>query len=204
LVQSLAVPKPDKSLHPTKSEADSVTSRGHLGPSAVVVSGGKQYRVVPGSRILVDRLAAEPGSAVKVGRVLLFSDADGLKVGRQADGIDIDAKVLDHRRGPRTESLRYKSKKRVRVHHGGRAHLTALEIIAVGGIGLEKEEAAVDTAKPKRGRAKAQPKSKAGGKAEAAQPVEATEPTEVVATEGEVTEEAPKRTTRRRAKKETE
>src|SRR5437868_1488277 len=170
LVQSLAVPKPDKSLHPTKSEADSVTSRGHLGPSAVVVSGGKQYRVVPGSRILVDRLAAEPGSAVKVGRVLLFSDADGLKVGRQADGIDIDAKVLDHRRGPRTESLRYKSKKRVRVHHGGRAHLTALEIIAVGGVEAptregEKEGTAEET-KPRR-KAKAAPRKTPVAKAEA-------------------------------------
>src|SRR5207247_2427545 len=44
LVQSLAVPKPDSST------------------SAVVVSGGKQYRVAPGDRILVDRLAAEPGA----------------------------------------------------------------------------------------------------------------------------------------------
>src|SRR5882672_2062782 len=119
LVQSLAVPKPDSSL------------------SAVIVSGGKQYRVAPGDRILVDRLAAEPGSSVKLGRVLLFSNGDEIKVGNPAvEGLDVEAKVLAHRRGPRTESLRYKSKKRVRVHHGGRSHLTALEIIAVGGIGL--------------------------------------------------------------------
>ena len=85
LVQSLAVPKPDGS------------------PSAVIVSGGKQYRVVPGDRILVDRLAAEPGSALKLGPVLLFSDAEGVKVGNPAvDGLDVDAKVLAHRRGPRT------------------------------------------------------------------------------------------------------
>jgi large subunit ribosomal protein L21 len=180
LVQSLAVSKPDTSA------------------SAIVVSGGKQYRVVPGDRILVDRLAAEPGSAVKLGRVLLFSDAEGLKVGRQADGLDVDAKVIAHRRGPRIESIRYKSKKRVRVHHGGRAHLTALEIIAVGGVGLEteKEEEVEETAKPKRGRAKAEPKKKAAPKAKA----EAAEPAEVE----ETTEEAPKKTTRRRAKKETE
>ncbi|TMB87138.1 MAG: hypothetical protein E6J37_11235 [Chloroflexi bacterium] len=37
--------------------------------SAVVVSGGKQYRVAPGDKILVDRLAAEPGSSVKLGRL---------------------------------------------------------------------------------------------------------------------------------------
>src|SRR5947208_4478956 len=142
LVQSPAVPKPDSSL------------------SAVIVSGGKQYRVVPGDRILVDRLVAEPGASVKLGRVLLFSNGDDLKVGHQVGDLDVDAKVIAHRRGPRVESLRYKSKKRVRVHHGGRAHLTALEIIAIGGVGLEKEEKEVmsKTAKPK-GRAKAAPRA---------------------------------------------
>jgi len=111
------VPKPDGSL------------------SAVVVSGGKQYRVAPGDKILVDRLAAEPGSSVKLDRVLLVHDGSDIKVGAPAvDGIDVDAKVLAHSRGPRIETLRYKSKKRVRVHRGGRADYTALEILAVGGL----------------------------------------------------------------------
>src|SRR6266566_4244625 len=172
LVQSLAVPKPDSSL------------------SAVIVSGGKQYRVAPGDRILVDRLVAEPGASVKLGRVLLFSDGNEIKVGSPAvDGLDVDARVIRHERGPRLESLRYKSKKRVRVHRGGRAHLTALEIIAVGGIGvqtIEKEEPETK-AKPK-GRAKPAPRKKAAAKAEVAE--ENTEP--VV----EKKAEAPKETSR--------
>ena len=103
--------------------------------SAVVVSGGKQYRVAPGDQILVDRLAAEPGSSVKLGRVLLLRDGSEIKLGAPGiDGIDVEAKILAHRRGPRIESLRYKSKKRVRVHRGGRADLTAIEILAVGGL----------------------------------------------------------------------
>ena len=176
LVQSLAVPKPDSSL------------------SAVIVSGGKQYRVAPGDQILVDRLAAEPGSSVKLGRVLLVNDGSEIRVGSPAiDGLDVDAKVVAHRRGPRVESIRYKSKKRVRVHHGGRAHLTALEIIAIGGVGLEKKEKEVTskTAKPK-GRAKA-PK-KAATKAEAVEEIPVAE--ETVAA-------PPKKATRRTAKKET-
>src|SRR5438132_14223664 len=178
LVQSLAVPKPDSSL------------------SAVVVSGGKQYRVAPGDRSLVDRIAAEPGASVKLGRVLLFSDGNEIKVGNPAiEGLDVDAKVIAHRRGPRIESLRYKSKKRVRVHAGGRAHLTALEIIAVGGGGLvveEKEETA-RAVKPK-GRAKAAARKRVATKAE------------VVAAERVVEEKVeapPKKPTRRTAKKET-
>ena len=134
------------------------------------MSGGKQYRVALGDRILVDRLAAEPGSSVKLGRVLLFSDGDEVRVGNPViDGLDVDAKVLAHPRGPRIESLRYKSKKRVRVHRGGRADLTALEIIAVGGVGLETATEAEEKAeaKPKRGGRKAAPKKSAEPKAEA-------------------------------------
>jgi large subunit ribosomal protein L21 len=143
LVQSLAVPKPDASL------------------SAVIVSGGKQYRVAPGDQILVDRLAAEPGSSLKLGRVLLLRNGDDIKVGSPAiDGLDVEVKVLAHRRGPRIESLRYKSKKRVRVHHGGRADLTALQIIAVGGLTGDTKTEKPEAAKPKT-KAKAEPKKKA-------------------------------------------
>ena len=185
LVQSLAVPKPDSSA------------------SAVVISGGKQYRVTPGARILVDRLAAEPGSSVKVGRVLLFSDGKETKVGAQVGGLEVDARVIAHRRGPRIESIRYKSKKRVRVHHGGRAHLTALEIVAVGGVGLETQEKEEEQAKPKGGRggrAKAAPQKKAVAKtvAKTAAKAEAAEP------EIEEEPEAPKKPARRRTKRETE
>ena len=159
-----------------------------------MVSGGKQYRVAPGDRILVDRIGAEPGASVKLGRVLLFSGEDGVKVGNPGvDGLDVDAKVIRHERGPRTESIRYKSKKRVRVHHGGRSHLTALEIIAVGGVGLPaKEEEEGD--KPKKGRAKAAPKKKPAAKAQAK--AEAPEP----AAEAEEPVEKPKRTARRTKK----
>ena len=138
--------------------------------SAVVVTGGKQYRVAPGDQILVDRIAAEPGSTVKLGRVLLLNDGGEVKVGSPAvDGLDVDAKVLAHRRGPRVEGIRYKSKKRVRVHHGGRAHLTALQIIAVGGVGVatapaEAPEGGGEEA-PKKGRAKAAPRKPAAEKA---------------------------------------
>lgn len=160
MVQSLAVPKPDSSL------------------SAVVVSGGKQYRVAPGDKILVDRLSAEPGSSLKLGRVLLLRNGDEITVGSPGvDGLDVEVKVLQHRRGPRLESIRYKSKKRVRVHHGGRADLTALEIIAVGGFTGETKTKAVTTADAKaKVKAPAKPRAKAGVKVEAAAPVEENKP----------------------------
>jgi large subunit ribosomal protein L21 len=125
LVECFAVPKPDGSL------------------SAIVVSGGKQYRVAPGDQVLVDRLAADPGSSVKLGRVLLLHEGDKIEVGAPGiEGLVIEAKVLAHRRGPRIEVLRYKSKKHVRVHRGARADLTALEILP---FGREKKDEETET-----------------------------------------------------------
>jgi large subunit ribosomal protein L21 len=154
--------------------------------SAVIVSGGKQYRVAPGDHILVDRLSAEPGSSLKLDRVLLFRNGDDIKVAaNELDGLDVEVKVLAHRRGPRIESLRYKSKKRVRVHRGGRADLTALEIIAVGGITGEKTET----------KTAAKPKAKAGApkkKAVTAAKAQVEEP------KGKVEETKPKRAPRKK------
>ena len=118
--------------------------------------------MAPGDHILVDRITAEPGSSLKLGRVLLFNHGGETKIGTPAvDGIDVEVKVLAHRRGPRLESLRYKSKKRVRVHHGGRADLTALEIIAVGGITAEPEKEVASKEKPAKAKAPAKPRARA-------------------------------------------
>ncbi len=168
------------------------------------MSGGKQYRVSPGDRILVDRLSDELGASIKLGRVLLVSDGDGPRLGKALEGVEVDAKVIGHPRGPRTEGIRYKSKKRVRVHHGGRSHLTALEIIAVAGVGVpavEEEEAKSDSKRKGRAAGRAQgapvktaPRKKAEPKAEA-KPAAAEEEAEPA-----VTEKKPAR--RRSAKKE--
>ena len=114
--------------------------------TAVVVSGGKQYRVSAGDQVLVGRVKAEVGTELVFDRVLLHIDGDEVKVGTPAiEGLTVTAKVLQHSRGPRIEVLRYKSKKRVRVHKGARADYTTIAILAVGD---QKAETAEKKAKP--------------------------------------------------------
>jgi large subunit ribosomal protein L21 len=124
--------------------------------TAVVVSGGKQYRVSAGDQVLVGRVKAEVGSELVFDRVLLHVDGDQVKVGTPGiEGLTVTARVLQHSRGPRIEVLRYKSKKRVRVHKGARADYTSIEILAVGDQKAEKAEKAkpAKAAKAKAGKA---------------------------------------------------
>ena len=101
--------------------------------TAIVVAGGKQYRVAAGDQVLVGRLKAEVGAELVLDRVLLHVDGQEVKVGNPGiEGLTVTAKVLRHSRGPRIEVLRYKSKKNVRVHKGARADYTAIEVLAIG------------------------------------------------------------------------
>lgn len=138
--------------------------------SAVIVSGGKQYRVSPGDRILVDRMAGDPGSEVTLDRVLMLADGDDVKVGVPAvDGVTVTARVIGPARGPKIDVLRYKSKKRVRVHRGARADLTALEILTVGGRDAgtrEKGRTADKTAEKKADKPGKAEKAEGAGKTE--------------------------------------
>jgi large subunit ribosomal protein L21 len=81
----------------------------------------------------VDRLKAEAGSELTLERVLLIADGTTTKVGlHELQGQTVQVRVIGHPRGPKIDVLRYKSKKRVRVHRGARADLTALEILGIG------------------------------------------------------------------------
>lgn len=107
-----------------------------------MVSGGKQYRVSPGDQILVDRVAAEPGAELRLDRVLMLADGDSVKVGAEVAGEVVTARVVGHRRGPKIDVIRYKPKKRVRVHRGARADLTAIEIVSFGAAPEKRSGAA--------------------------------------------------------------
>ena len=146
-----------------------------------MVSGGKQYRVAPGDRILVDRLAAETGSELTLDRVLMLADGDEVKVGLPGvEGATVLARVIGPAKGPKIDVLRYKSKKRVRVHRGARAYLTALEILQVAGkparkaAPVEGTEAEAET-KPKKAAA-AKPKAAAKPRAAKKPAAEKEEP----------------------------
>lgn len=119
--------------------------------SAVIVSGGKQYRVAAGDRVLVDRVAAEPGAELVLDHVLMATDGKTVDVmPNDLDGVVVRALVLAHQRGPKVDVIRYKAKKRVRVRRGSRAELTALEILTVGAPRESKKGSSRSRSRPRK------------------------------------------------------
>ena len=107
---------------------------------AIVESGGKQYRAVEGSTIDVDRLAFEAGKKFDFERVLLMADEDLIMVGTPTvDEITVSATVVDHVKGPKVISFKYRPKKRIRVKGGHRHFYTRLMIDFIGKPGEERK-----------------------------------------------------------------
>jgi large subunit ribosomal protein L21 len=107
---------------------------------AIVESGGKQYRAVEGSTIDVDRLAFEVGKKFDFERVLLMADEDVIMVGTPTvSEITVSATVVDHVKGPKVVSFKYRPKKRIRVKGGHRHFYTRLMIDFIGKPGEERK-----------------------------------------------------------------
>lgn len=158
---------------------------------AIVESGGKQYRAVEGSTVDVDRLAHEVGTSFDFERVLLMADGDAVSVGTPTvGGIVVSATVVDHIKGPKVLSFKYRPKKRIRVRGGNRAHLTRLMIDFIGLAGGDRKEAPAKAEKPARTKkeaAKPSEEKKAKPKSAATKKTE-TKKTETKKTETKKTE----------------
>jgi large subunit ribosomal protein L21 len=97
---------------------------------AIVKTGGKQYRVEPGQRLLVERLAADEGATVQLEPILFRSDdavfdRDGLA------SVRVEARVVGHERGPKLRVFKFKPKRGYKRRTGHRQELTRLEITQV-------------------------------------------------------------------------
>jgi len=94
---------------------------------AIVRTGGKQYRVEKGQRLLVERMAAEQGSEVALEPLMLRSEETVLD--QQALGsVKVTAKVLAHVRGEKLRVFKFKPKRGYRRRTGHRQDLTQIEV----------------------------------------------------------------------------
>jgi large subunit ribosomal protein L21 len=101
---------------------------------AIIESGGKQQRAVPGETLRVERLDAEVGTSVRLDRVMLVSRDGQVSVGRPyIDGASVTATVTAQDRAPKVLVFKKKKRKGYRRTKGHRQSFTALLVEAIEG-----------------------------------------------------------------------
>jgi large subunit ribosomal protein L21 len=146
---------------------------------AVVTTGGKQYRVEAGGELVLERLAADPGSAVTFDRVLLVADGDSVTVGTPTvDGATVTGTVLAEALGPKLRIFKFKQKVKYRRTRGHRQHLTRVRIdeIKAAGRSAKAASTADEAPKPRRSRKPAAAKTDAAEAASTEATAEAPKP----------------------------
>ncbi len=99
---------------------------------AVIVSGGKQYRVSQGDVIYVEKLNQEVDSKVNFD-VLMLGSEDNVEVGTPTlAGAKVEGKVLGQVKGEKIIIFKYKSKKNYHRRAGHRQAYTKVEITSIG------------------------------------------------------------------------
>jgi large subunit ribosomal protein L21 len=95
---------------------------------AVLVTGGKQYRVQEGDVLFVEKLDAEVEASVELNNVLAVSKENGeLVIGKPAvEGANVVVKVLEQGKAKKVIVFKYKRKKDYRRKQGHRQPFTKI------------------------------------------------------------------------------
>ena len=94
---------------------------------AIIVTGGKQYKVSEGDVIRVEKLDAEPGNTVTFDQVVAVSDG-ALKVGTDVENATVSATVMEQGRGKKVIVYKFKRKTGYHKKQGHRQAYTKVKI----------------------------------------------------------------------------
>jgi len=109
---------------------------------AVVRTGGKQYRVAAGDKIVVEKLAGEAGDGVVLGDVLLAGEGSELKA---ADGLKVSAEIVAQAKADKVIVFKKKRRHNYRRKNGHRQQHTILKILGIGADAVKPAKAKAAT-----------------------------------------------------------
>lgn len=99
---------------------------------AIIVTGGKQYRVAEGDVIFVEKLDVEAGEAVKFDRVLAVIDEDKAVFGTPVvENAVVSGNVVKNGKSKKIRVYKMKPKKGYRRTQGHRQPYTKVEITKI-------------------------------------------------------------------------
>ena len=106
---------------------------------AIVRTGGKQYRVAAGDKIVVEKLDGDAGAAITLGDILLAGEGSELK---SVEGLTVSAEIVAQGRGDKIIVFKKRRRHNYRRRNGHRQYHTVLKITAIGEQKAEKKPAA--------------------------------------------------------------
>jgi len=111
---------------------------------AVVRTGGKQYRVAAGDKIVVEKLDGEAGASITLGDVLLAGEGADLQ---SVEGLTVAAEIIAQAKAEKVIVFKKRRRHNYRRRNGHRQQHTILRILSIGAAGQHKT-AAVQAAAP--------------------------------------------------------
>ena len=98
---------------------------------AIIVNGGKQYKVSEGLTLTIDKVPASAGETLTFETVLLVNEADNVTVGKPYTGHVVTAEVVEHGRAKKIEIIKFKRRKHHLKRQGHRQDFTKIKIVAI-------------------------------------------------------------------------
>ncbi|HVY53503.1 MAG TPA: 50S ribosomal protein L21 [Gammaproteobacteria bacterium] len=99
---------------------------------AVIISGGKQYRVKEGDVLKLEKLEVEAGSTINFDQVLMVGEGENIKIGKPfLSGCVVKAAVVEHGRHDKIRILKFKRRKHHMKRMGHRQAYTQVKITAI-------------------------------------------------------------------------
>ena len=100
--------------------------------NAIIVTGGKQYKVAEGDVLYIEKLEVEAGETVKFDQVLAIIDGENATFGTPVvEGASVEATVVKNGKGKKIRIFKYTPKKGYRKRQGHRQPYTKVEIAKI-------------------------------------------------------------------------
>lgn len=112
---------------------------------AVVRTGGKQYRVAAGDKIVVEKLAGEAGDTITLDDVLLAGEGSEIK---DSAGLTVAAEIVAQAKGEKVIVFKKRRRHNYRRRNGHRQRHTILRIVSIGAAAAAAPKAAKKKAAP--------------------------------------------------------
>ena len=97
--------------------------------NAIIVTGGKQYKVAEGDTLFIEKLPVEAGDSVTFDQVLAVIDGETATFGTPVvAGAKVEASVVKNGKGKKIRIFKYKPKKGYRKRQGHRQPYTKVTI----------------------------------------------------------------------------